>query len=404
VDGTDRNPNAAPSSPAVATPPRSWIAGLDGVRALAFVMVFFVHLPPPFVPDPKGGYAGVDLFFVLSGFLITDILVRELRDGGTIDFRRFFGRRAARLFPVVIMFVALIFVVTKVDGAFWGDVDGANNNIRRQGLFSLTYVYNWIAIAGINGGDDLFFVGPLWSLSVEEQFYVIWPLLLAGFGWLWRRRGVGISRSLVWVAIGGIVASNVVRFVFGVALENDTSYERALWGTDVNAGALLIGALLAIVRLNEPGWYQRFRRVLPVLIWPAIGVIAVTMFALPSRPSVMPFAGGLLAFHLAAVVFIAAIIERTIPWLNWPFELRPVRWVGKISYGAYVFHSFIVDRFQKSVRYPTPTILIASLAVAAVSFYLFEKPVGRIIRARFGFDGPPRKAGLEDPSLRRSPA
>jgi peptidoglycan/LPS O-acetylase OafA/YrhL len=383
---TSPEATSATRSPEAAAGPRRWIPGLDGIRAVAFLLVFFVHLPPPFLPKPQGGYAGVDLFFVLSGFLITDILVRELRDRGRINFKRFFGRRAARLFPVVVLFVALIFVVTAIDDTYRSGGPQDLADVRRHGLLSLTYVYNWISIHATNRGENLFFVGPLWSLSVEEQFYVVWPLALAAFGWFARRRGRMQTRTLIWVAVAGVVLSNLLRFFIGVVLESETSYERALWGTDVNAGALLLGAVLAMVRLTEPGWYERFRRTLPMLLWPALAAMVLVVFALPEAPSTLPFAGGLLVFHLACVVVIAAVTERTAPWLNLPLELRPVRWIGKISYGAYVFHFFLVVRFQNSVRYPTPIILMYSLAVAAISFYLIEKPAGRLIRKRFKLD------------------
>jgi peptidoglycan/LPS O-acetylase OafA/YrhL len=295
---------------------------------------------------------------------------------------------------VVLLFALLVFLVTAIDDTYSTDV----GDIRRHALLSLTYVYNWISIYAVNQEQNLFFVGPLWSLSVEEQFYVVWPLVLAGLA-RWRRNrrfdadglakpssGHGTLRVLIWLALGGVIVSNVLRFVIGVALQNDSSYERALWGTDVNAGALLIGALLALVRLTEPTWYERCKRWLPALIWPSLGIVVAVVFALPEAPSTAPFAGPLLAFHLASAVIIAAVTERTVKPLNAVLELTPLRWIGKISYGAYVFHFFVVTRFEPSVRYPTPTILIMSIAVAAVSFYAIEQPLGRAIRKKFKLD------------------
>lgn len=377
---------------------RQWYAGLDGLRAIAFLLVFCVHIPPPFIPQPTGGYVGVDLFFVLSGFLITEILLREHAQYGRIDLRRFYLRRSVRLLPAVVLFVVVVSIWVLVDAR----LRDVATSVQLHGLAALSYLYNWVAIFSTNEGKDPRFIGPLWSLSVEEQFYLVWPAVLLLVLGRARRTGEasatrspdgthppGSLRRLMFVTTVAIVVSNAVRFTIGVVLEDSNSYFRAMWGTDVCAGAMLIGALVAMIRASEPGWYaqvkQWSRRLTPVALVGA-GLVA---FRLPAAPNPLPFAGVLLMFHLCSAVVIIACVERSSRVVRSVCEFPALRWIGRISYGAYVVHFFLIYRFGTSFRFAAPSLLIVTLAVAASSFYLVEQPLAKKLRARWNLDAKP---------------
>ncbi len=388
---------------------KAWYPGLDGLRGVAFITIFYVHLPPGVIPILNGGYAGVDAFFVLSGFLITEIILREIRSTGRLDIRRFYLRRGVRLLPALLVFVGAVLVLSVLDPR----VREAAGHLRLHALASLSYLYNWFGIAALHRGSDLRFMGHLWSLSVEEQFYLLWPPLIVGVHALARRRsrardaraaiatddGLGSARPVrgfedgglrLLIAIGVllVVASNVARFLIGVTFEEPTSYFRAMWGTDVNTGPLVIGALVAMVKCSEPHWYARLVALSRVLVVPAVAAMVAFVVWMPAFPSTAPFRGMLLLFHLATAVTVVALVERVCPPLQWLAELRPLRWVGTISYGAYLFHFFLVWRLRDVVRVPGVTIMAATLLVSWVSFRFVERPVARHLRARWSLDAP----------------
>jgi peptidoglycan/LPS O-acetylase OafA/YrhL len=397
VAGTGEMSPTAESAPTNVAPPRNgYFPGLDGLRGIAFLLVFAVHLTPPGLDRFRrltGGYLGLDLFFVLSGFLITTILVGEFTRGGAINLRKFYLRRAIRLFPAILLFAAAVFILTWTEGVFKADAA----DIRRNALGAISYFYNWIAIYSTNRGHDVFFVGPLWSLSVEEQFYFIFPVSLL----LGLRRGRGPSLTfpmttddlrarltrVVTFLIGGLIVSNVLITSIGVIFERHDSYERAMWGTDTRASGFILGALAAVIRLAYPVLY---RRVVRHLQWLApiafVGFVGSCLF-FPERPQVLPFAGGLFVIDVAVVVMVLAAVERTWGWLSFVFEFPLLRWVGKVSYGAYVIHFLLVWRFfikdPNFFRVPFPPILAMTLAIAAASFYGIEQPLARRLRRRW---------------------
>ena len=370
---------------------KQWFPGLDGLRALAFLTIFFLHQRPPGPVQLHGGYAGVDLFFVLSGFLITTLLLQEFGRSGRIDVKKFYLRRLVRLTPILLAFCAAVFALSFVDS----DLKAAGTSIRWHAVGALTYSYNWIAIHTFSSGHDTRYLGPMWSLSVEEQFYAVWPLVM--FFVLRRsvrsaaKRGAPSAtlsdridpHLLVRLLVAGIVISNALRVLFGVAGD---AYFRALWGTDVNSSALLIGALGAVVRLLLPGAMAKVRSLLPVLTPLATVMLAGLFLRLPEAPSKAPFAGGLLAVHLCSIVLILGVVERSVPFVNVIFELSPLRWIGRISYGAYVVHFFFVVRLGGHIRVPWLINLVISLVIAGLSFRFFEQPVARYFRNRWHLD------------------
>lgn len=367
--------------------PREWWPGLDGLRGYLLLIVFSVHLPPPYLRPLRGGYIVMEVFFVLSGFLITTVLLREFHRHGTISMPRFYARRAARLLPALLFFIAIVYVLTYFDPFLKSH--GADN--RRHALASLSYFYNWIAIYSFNRHSGApGYVAHLWSLSVEEQFYFVWPLAL----WFILRRVTrrtggslrDVGRAAVPWLVGSIVLSNVLRTMIGFVFENSSSYHRANWGTDTRASGMLIGALAAVVRLGFPEVYARFVKYLPVLGWIALAIWIPGLWLYPPEFNPFPFAGGFLLSELCSLVMILCLVERTIRPFNWFCELRFMQWVGRISYSGYIIHFMLVGRFavyENKLRFPYPMLLAATLILAGLCYRFVELPFSSWLRRRF---------------------
>lgn len=384
-----------PSSPA----PR--YAGLDGLRAVAVLLVVVYHLfPSAFL---HSGFVGVDAFFVISGFLITSLLLRERAATGRIALRAFWVRRARRLLP------ALALVVTVSASAAWlvgGDV---LVGLGRQVLGAATFSYNWLSIAagtsyfsaGMAGGQPEL-LRNLWSLAVEEQFYVLWPLLLP-LVLLVRGRVARVAVALA-LATGSAV--------WAVAAQAaGASITRAYFGTDTHAFGLLLGVALAFALARVPSPSPEGALVRPEgALAPAatlriaatlatVGVVALTALvvisAWPGGASNYPTVP--LAASLATAVLIAAAVHPASP-LGAALDVAPLRWIGERSYGIYLWHwpvvvllgQAAVGRFTDATV-PIPVGIAAALVTtvaAALSYRLLEQPVRRL-----GFRGALRALG-----------
>lgn len=374
------------------TPTAPRYAGLDGLRAVAVLLVVLYHLFPTWFLN--SGFVGVDAFFVISGFLITSLLLRERAATGRIALGAFWARRARRLVP------ALVAVVTICASAAWligGDV---LLGVGRQVLGAATFSYNWLAIAG---GSTYFSAGEpelfrnLWSLAVEEQFYLVWPLLLPVL-LLARRRGLRVGAALVLAACSAAWAFGVVA--------GGGSLTRAYYGTDTHAFGLLIGVALAFAldrtagrtEGGSTGALTMDASPRPVRRGPAVSTTALTavggvaalaglvaVACLPDGATVFP-AVPLLASILTAAV-IAAAVSADSP-LGRALDLALLRWIGERSYGIYLWHWPVVVLLTVAV---TGTMvdtaiplgvgiatLIVTVAAAAASYRLLEQPVRRL--------------------------
>ena len=358
--------------------------GLDGLRALAVIGVFLYHAHPHTVGGSgwlPGGFLGVDLFFVLSGYLITSILLIEWEHHRRIDLLRFWRRRARRLFPAVIVVVLAALLLSAI---FARDDLGRTRN---DTISSLFYFNNWHQIAA-NASYFVRMGNPsllthFWSLAVEEQFYILWPLLLVpGLIFLGRRwlplvviAGIGASAALMWLLYNGPAS--------------DPS--RVYYGTDTRAFLLLMGILLAL-------WWpyvERIRRALPVLELLGLAALGLTiwLFATIQDYDSVIYQGGDLAASFCFAVLIAAVAHpRTL--IGKGFGIAPLRWIGERSYGIYLWHWPIVALTQPGVDVswtgPTSIVLRAALTVvaAALSYRFIEQPIrtGRLQKrlAKFG--------------------
>lgn len=359
---------------------RPHVRGLTGLRALAVLGVLGFHLAPAAVP---GGFIGVDLFFVVSGFIVTRLLLQELARTGRIGMGAFWARRARRILPALVTMIAVI-----VPLAFVVDSD-LLTGIRRQLIGALTFSFNWLSIAA--EGDyfadeqpDIFM--NLWSLAVEEQFYVLSPLLvvlaLAGFGM--RRRAL-VAAALALAAASAVAMGVLSGDPFG-------SPTRAYFGTDTHAFGLLIGAALAAaLGPDDIAVPSRRSRVLRTVVGGAALGVLITIAVTMSSAGGFPARGGLLLASIAAagLVWSAA----TVPVLGRCLDMRPLRWIGERSYALYLWHwpLLLILRATPLVDVP-PLLVIAtvvlSVAAASASYVFVERPFRRATRPGLRADRP----------------
>ncbi|HYZ66947.1 MAG TPA: acyltransferase family protein [Mycobacterium sp.] len=372
-------------------PPRGpGIPALDGVRAIAVALVLLDHGG---IPGLSGGFIGVDIFFVLSGFLITSLLLDELGRTGRIGLTEFWVRRARRLLPaLLVMVLAVVFARDLFPFE-------AIARLRDDSLAAFFWVANWSQIAH---HSDYFTQGatpsPLqhtWSLGVEEQFYIVWPVLLVAvtalIAFVARRRGDEAQLRTVRVAVGVLAAVAVVASAAeAIVLSSDSSRDRVYFGTDTRAQALLLGAAAAALLVRDwasltAGWSlirsRTVKWVVRILPLPGLAALAaITHFATGDPRE---FHRGLLTVvALAAVAVIApvaldqqGVVARVLSW-------RPLVWLGAISYGVYLWHwpIFLAIDGERTGWSGTPLFVvrcIATIAVAAVSWWIIEQPIRR---------------------------
>lgn len=370
---------------------RPGIHALDGLRAIAVALVLANHGG---VPGVAGGFIGVDLFFVLSGFLITSLLLDEFGRTGRIDQAGFWIRRGRRLLPALLLMVAAVVAVRELFSP------EAVAGLREDAVAAFFWVANWRSVFE---ETDYFTQGgtpsPLqhvWSLGVEEQYYVVWPLVLIavalGLALRARRRGRpaatlgGVRLAAVAVATAGAVASAVA----AVALASDDTRNRVYFGTDTRAQALLTGAAAAALVVGDwpaltSGWSvirTRWGRWVVRLLPPA-GLAVLAGAVHWATGSADEFRHGLLSVvALASIAVIAPValyqdgmIARALAW-------RPLAWLGGISYGIYLWHwpVFLVlngERTGWSGWSLFAARCTATVAVAFVSWWAIEEPIRR---------------------------
>lgn len=379
------------ASSAPARAPRLY--GLDTLRAIAVLMVLVYHFAPSALP---GGFIGVDVFFVLSGFLITSLLVQEWRRDHRISLKEFWRRRARRILPALFF---MIIVVTAIVGAFGGDY---LVGLPAQLVGALTFSSNWVYI--VTGASYESALTPalfsnLWSLAVEEQFYVLWPLAVVA-GYVLTKRLSGRRSRAVLAAMSLGLASGSAALMW-LLFQEGQDPSREYYGTDSHLFGLMLGAFLAFVMVphRELGWPRRFplvsrvtQRFSPAAINIAhafVALLAVVTLALAatlldfSRPAT--YEGGLLIVAVATVGLIAAIVchQRLAQRLEFP----AAAWLGKRSYSLYLWHWPVIvvvspltsDRAAGADASVLTFVVafVVSVACAAFSYRFVETPVMR---------------------------
>ena len=344
---------------------------LDGLRALAVMAVVLYHGEVSGLP---GGFLGVEVFFVISGYLITALLISERERTGGTAYLAFWARRARRLLPA-------LFALAAVVGLVWVlFVPSELARIRGDFVAALTYVINWYQIVVHQSYFDA--IGRpsplrhLWSLAVEEQFYILWPLVLAGIYRLTRgRRG-----HMALVTTGLAVASaiwGVVLFTPGL----DPS--RVYYGTDTRASGVLLGAVLAIA---VPPWRMHATRqagarwiITGIGIVGLVGITVMTLRVNEFDPFV--YQGGFVVVDLFTVAMILALVHPVNTVLARAFSISPLLWIGRRSYGIYLWHwpIFVLTRPGVDVDVNGWLLLtlrlILTFAIAEVSYRFVEMPV-----------------------------
>lgn len=341
----------------------SRVGGLTGLRALAVLAVLGYHLLPDVAP---GGFIGVDVFFVVSGFIVTHLLLREHQRTGRIAFGAFWLRRARRILPALAAMIGIcVPLALAVDPRLLGE-------LRRQLVGAATFSSNWLAI-GADGDyfhadrPDLF--TNLWSLAVEEQFYLLGPVLLVLALAVLRAR----ARTIV---IGALVLAAASAAAMALLSGSPT---RAYFGTDTHAFGLLLGVAIAVTLGVGPLPIATGRRAVPrVLVGvAALGVLGAATALLPGS-SPLGARGGLLLASLAAAVLIW--VAATTPALGRAIDLAPLVWIGERSYAIYLWHwplLLILGATPVGADPVLRAVLTAVLSVvaAALSFVLIETPL-----------------------------
>lgn len=299
---------------------------LDGLRAIAVVGVLIFHLNPRWL---QGGWLGVDLFFVLSGFLITTLILREQNQKGRINFPAFWRARMRRLLPALVTTLfAVIFV------SWFLILDARRQSVAYDILAALGYVANWRFILGDEGYfSAIAMPSPVrhtWSLSIEEQFYVFFPLLMGLLGWISTRRIVH-ALALTALAAGSAV------LMFHMYVPN-TDPVRVYFGTDTRAFELLIGAVGAILlRKQAFAGFEKRGRLVQILGFVGLVFVLLSMVAI-SDTTPFPYRGGLVIFCLAAFAAILVAASSPDSLFSRIFGFAPFRWLGLISYPLYLWH------------------------------------------------------------------
>jgi len=343
---------------------------LDGLRGVAVAGVLLFH-----GGHLRGGFLGVDAFFVLSGFLITSLLLVEARNHGRVGLGAFWARRARRLLPAlacVIVGVALYALLLAKPAEL--------ATIRGDALATVGYVANWRDIASSHDYWALFrSPSPLehtWSLAIEEQFYLLWPLLFAGV--LVASRAVITARRVLVMS----VTLAVVSIAWSEFIFDPNNPSRVYYGTDTRVSSILIGAALAAWLALRPESESPRARI--GLETAAIGcfVLLMVAWARLSGSSTLLFRGGLVGCGVATAVVIAAVVHSRRGPLGRVLAFGPLCALGLISYGVYLWHwpiYIVLDRSRLHFGgWPLLVVQIAvTIAVAVVSFRFVERPIRR---------------------------
>jgi peptidoglycan/LPS O-acetylase OafA/YrhL len=354
---------------------RKYIPGLDGLRAIAVLAVIAYHLDFGWA---RGGKLGVGVFFTLSGYLITDLLLAHWRRTGSLGLRSFWIRRARRLLPALFVMLATVSVFAAIfDASYLAD-------IRRQVFAAAFYFSNWSTIAD-HGSYFAQFAPPLpldhlWSLSIEEQFYLVWPWLL----WL----GVRFVRSPVWLSTLALIAAIASAIAMAVIYHPGLDPTRVYEGTDTRAFELLFGIALAFVWPSSslrPGISEGARNLLDGAGALALAVI-LALIATTGSYSPFLYRGGFVILAIATAVLVGVIVHpasRLGVALGW----GPLRWVGVRSYGIYLWQWPIIV-FTNPAGGGVNLLrgagqVAATLLVASLSWRWVEEPIRRAGFAQF---------------------
>jgi len=346
---------------------------VEGLRAIAVLAVVAFHAS---VPGLDGGFVGVDVFFVISGFLITNLLLREVQSTGRIDIRSFFARRARRIIPAA----AVVLLATTAAAILLQPLLGLYNTTREV-LASGLFLANWHFLSV---GTDYFAaetVSPVlhyWSLAVEEQFYIVWPFLIIGAYALARRMPL-LGARIMLLALGGVTAASLALSIVLTATDPDLAY----MSTFTRAWEFGVGGLLAA----SSHWFQRIadgrrgRTAGWLLGWAGMAAIVASVLLLDER---MPFPGAIALLPVlgtAAVIAGGMLVTTGRTAVGALLSLRPLRYLGRLSFGWYLWHwpvLVLTEQVTGTLPWQQRCLLaVLALGLAALTLHLLEMPISR---------------------------
>jgi peptidoglycan/LPS O-acetylase OafA/YrhL len=346
-----------------------YISGLDGLRAISVLAVILYHLHFPWI---NGGYLGVTVFFVLSGYLITDLLINEYQKTGMIDFKSFWVRRLRRLLPA--LFVMLILITVWITLFQRDYLAGLRGEIGAAFVYISNWYYVWQEHSYFTKFAPPSPLQHMWSLAVEEQFYIVWPILML----LALKFAKSTGKLAFLVMLLSVVSAEFMAFLF----TPDEDPSRVYYGTDTRAFSLLIGAALAIVwpsRRLKPQVTAEMKRALDITGLAAfIGMILFIIFLREDSAFLyyggMYLASAIVALLIAVIVHPASIVGDVLSW-------RPLLWFGVRSYGIYIWHFPILVLLGLGVdtgefqMWRVLLALVLTIVLSALSWKFIEDPI-----------------------------
>lgn len=337
---------------------------LDGFRGLAVAFIVLFHLFPRVAP---GGAVGLSMFFTLSGFLITTVILDNVQRNGRFSAAQFWDARARRILPAALVTTATISVLRVTTSAFpWTGP--------RDALATLLQYNNWHFLFPSRQDEEMLGqisgVRHMWSLAVEEQFYLGAAVLAVILTWMAR----DIRRSLVWIALAGMVAS------FAMPAIVDLRYERIFFATDTRSGEILAGVFAAALLYAQPNRKWVFDHRMPILIIATLSLVGLLYWTASADPFVI--GGNRLVLPYLSALSATSVIAGTIPMGpgNAMLKTGPIMWLGLRSYGIYLYHQPIGLAFKEWLPDQSRlahgvTVLAATFAIAELSYRWVEMPV-----------------------------
>lgn len=337
---------------------RRYISGLDGLRAISVLAVILYHLHIKWI---DGGFLGVTVFFVLSGYLITDLLVNEFEQNGKIDFKMFWIKRFRRLLPALtVMLIVIGAWITLFQRSFL-------HGLRGEILAAFTYISNWYYVFQEHSYFTKFAppspLQHMWSLAVEEQFYIIWPVLML----LALKFVPSKGKLAVLILLLSFVSTEAMAFMF--TPNEDPS--RVYFGTDTRAFSILLGAALAIVwpsaklSANVTSDLKRTLNIAGIL---SLLALLLMMVVIQEDGSFLYYGGMYLASAVTAVLI--AVIVHPASSIGKLFSFKPLLWIGARSYGIYIWHFPIIVLLGIAVK--TENISTAKIILALVLTFILS--------------------------------
>ena len=351
-----------------AIPRGTYWPALDGLRAISILLVLTVHLrliaPHSKAFLPLGGFLGVDVFFVISGFLITSLLLAEHRQSGSISLRNFYYRRILRLFPALTAVLLFACLVALVVGSF--SALGLTNIRLASTVF---YFANWIRAYE---GTDTWFLFHFWSLSVEEQFYLLWPALL-----LFLLRQQVSRKNIFLIVLAMIVTSAVLKPVLFLT---GSSINRIYYGSDTRADSVLIGCASAL--LLSFGFIRPNERA-PLIagsLARASAIVLVAFVCFAGDGFTPLYVGGLTLVSLCCAAIIVYLILAPGGAVSGWLSSSPMQWMGKRSYGLYLWHwpMFEIARLLPNEALTVFAGIALTFLAALLSYRYIEVPFLRL--------------------------